>query len=259
MKRLSTDRTLAPYAAQFVPVKLDIGSPAYRKWRKDLKMTGKVRTYPYVFIVRSDGETLFGNGGLTSKTPLIPLMESALQTSGQSISAREAETLSTSAERFVSMSGSGDIAGAIKAINRANRIGVPGEIPSFAESAIKLNKLVKEVATEVLADLEELESKIESSSTAERLDAVLASMKLTSAYGGLKILKPAFGKFRRKLSSNKEISQLVKEARVINSAVTAKTKSSTKRALDKLEALIESTEIEEIKTVAQATLDDLSS
>ena len=259
MRRLSTDKTLAPYAAQFVPVKLDIGSPAYRAWRKDLEMTGKSKTYPFVFIVRSDGETIYGNGGLTAQTKLIPLMETALQTSGRILNAREVETLSSSAERFSNLSGSGDVVGAIKAINRAGRIGTPGEIPSFAQSAVEVNKLVKEMATEVMAKLEELEGTIESSQSTELVDAVLASMKLTSDYGDLKIIKPEFAKFRKKLGKNKEISQLVKEAKIINSAVTAQSKSAAKRGMEKLKALIEATEIEEIKTAAQAALDDLSS
>ena len=157
MRRLSTDKTLAPYAAQFVPVKLDIGSSAYRDWRKNLEMTGKELSYPYVFIVRSDGETIYGNGGLTAQTKLIPLMESALQTSGRILNAREAETLSGSAERFVNLSGSGDIVGAIKAINRAGRVGVPGQIPSFAQSAVEVNKLVTDTATKAMTKLQELD------------------------------------------------------------------------------------------------------
>ncbi len=222
-------------------------------------MTGENPRYPYVFIVRSDGKTLYGDGGLTAQTKLIPLMESALQTSGQILNAREAETLSTSAERFVNLSGSGDIAGAIKAINRAGRVGTPGAIPSFAESAIKVNKLVKEMATEVMGKLEELEGTIESSQSTERLDAVLASLKLTSDYRDLKILKPEFSKFKKKLGKNKEISQLVKEAKIINTAVAAQSKTAVKRAAEKLKALIDTTEIAEIKTAAQTALDDLSS
>lgn len=259
MRRLSTDKTLAPYAAQFVPVKLDIGSSAYRDWRKNLEMTGKELSYPYVFIVRSDGETIYGNGGLTAQTKLIPLMESALQTSGRILNAREAETLSGSAERFVNLSGSGDIVGAIKAINRAGRVGVPGQIPSFAQSAVEVNKLVTDTATKAMTKLQELDGAIESSEGSERVDAILASMKLTSDYGGLKVLKPEFTKFKKKLGKNKEISQLVKEAKIINSAVTASSKIAIKRGLEKLKELIEATEIEEIKTAAQAALDELSS
>ena len=250
---------MAPYAAQFVPVKLDIGSPAYRNWRKDLELTGKSNSYPYVFIVRSDGETIYGNGGLTAQTKLIPLMETALQTSGRILNAREAETLSGSAERFVNLSGSGDIVGAIKAINKAGRVGVPGQIPSFAQSAMEVNKLVKDMATEVMTKLEELDGTIESSQSTERVDAVLASLKLASDYGGLKVLKPEFKEFKKKLGKNKEISQIVKEAKIINSAVTATSKTAAKRGMEKLKELIDATEIDEIKTAAQAALDDLSS
>ena len=186
-------------------------------------------------------------------------METALQTSGRILNAREAETLSGSAERFANLSGSGDIVGAIKAINKAGRVGVPGQIPSFAQSAMEVNKLVKDMATEVMTKLEELDGTIESSQSTERVDAVLASLKLASDYGGLKVLKPEFKEFKKKLGKNKEISQIVKEAKIINSAVTATSKTAAKRGMEKLKELIDATEIDEIKTAAQAALDDLSS
>jgi len=257
MKRLSTDKTLSPYAAQFVPVKLDIGSSAYRTWRKDLDLTGKVKRYPYLFIVRSDGETIYGDGGLTARTKLIPLMESALQASGRSLNAREAKTLSEVAERFVDLNDSGDMAGAIKAINKASRVGIPGQIPSYAQSAMKINELVQDMATEVMAKLEELESKIESSESDERVEAVLESMKLTRDCGSLKVLRPEFNKFKRKLSKNKELSQILKEAKIINTAIEASSTTAKKRAAERLQQLIDKTEIEKIKSEAQSVLDNL--
>jgi len=220
-------------------------------------MTGKSSGYPYLFIVRSDGETLYGNGGLTSQTDLIPLMESALETSGRILNVREAETLSKAAEQFQYLSESGDTVGAIKALSKAGRIGTPGQIPSYADSAVKVNMLVKGMATEVMTKLQELDSAIESGEPDERVEAILASMQLTSDYGGLKVLRPEITKFKKKLGKNKELSQLIKEAKVITTAVSATSKTAKKRAVDNLQKLIDSSEIDKIKGKAQAVLDDL--
>ena len=246
---------MAPYAAQFVPVKLDIGSAAYQKWRKNLEFTGEQKVYPYIFIVRSDGKTIYGNGGLTYKTELIPLMQFALETSGKVLNPREAKTLTDVAERFENLSGSGDTAGAIKAINKASRVGTPGQIPSYAKSAMKVNKLVEGMATEAMAELKQLDETIESSEDDERVDAILASMKFVNEYSGLKVLRPEITKFKKKLGKNKELAQLLKEAKVLTTAGAAESKTAKKRAGENLQKLIDSTEIEKIKTEAQTLLE----
>ena len=257
MNRLGTDKKIAPFAAQFVPVKLDINSSEFRAWSRDLKNTGKDNGVPHIYVVRSDGETLYGNGGGLAGDKLGMMLSSTLENSGRVLTAKEVEKLSAAAEQFQNLQGSGDIAGAVKAINKIGRIGVPGQIASYAEAANQVNKLATSSATEVVTKLQESGATIESGETAEIVEAVLASMKLQSDYSGLKILKPEFAKFKKALGKNKEISQLVKEAKVINSAATASSNSAKKRALTKLQELIDTTEIDEIKAAAKLELDEL--
>ncbi len=256
---METDQKIAPYAAQFVPVKLDVNSDEFRAWSRDLKETGEGGGIPYIYVVRSDGETLYGQGGALPGDKLPAMLATSLQNSGRVLSTREVESLTTAAQRFTNLQGSGDMAGAIKALNKIGRLGTPGQVASYAQSANKVNELANAAATEVTAQLAELNDPIESGDTAEKVAAVLASLKIESDYSGLKILKPEIAKFKKALGKKKEISQLVREAKVINLAKTASSKTAKKRALEKLQELIDSTEIEEIKTAAQETLDGLSS
>ena len=254
MTTLVSNKSIAPYAAQFVPVKIDINSDEYRTWVRDANLKSEGKGVPAVHVVRSDGESLYGQRGGISDDNLKTLLMTTLQTSGRILNVKEVETLTAAAEKFESLQKAGDIEGAVKAINKAGRIGVPGQIPSYAESANQVNVLVETVSTEVTSKLEELRGAIESGETAEKLDAILTASKLGNDYGKLKVLKPELAKFRKELSKNKEISQLVKDAKVINYAVSASSTAAKKRAAAKLEALIDSTEIEAVKSSAQQTL-----
>jgi len=215
LNRLGTDKKIAPFAAQFVPVKLDVNSSEFRSWESDLKKTNNNKAVPYVFVVRSDGETLYGGGGSLPGDKLGMMLASTLQNSGRVLSAKEIDTLGTVVERYESSIEAGDIAGAVKALNKTGRVGVPGQIASYARAASKVNQLADTAATEVVAKLQELAGSVESSETSDQLTAILASQKLERDYGALKILKPEFAKFKKALGKNKAISQLVKESKII--------------------------------------------
>ena len=257
MTTLTSNKSIAPYAAQFVPVKLDVNSAEYRTWSREANLKSEGAGVPLVYVVRSDGEQLYGKGGGISDDNLKMLLMTSLKTSGRILSSKEADMLDQAAEKFASFQEAGDISAAVKAINKAGRLGVPGEIPSYADSASKVNTLVGTTATEITSKLEEYKGVIESGETAEKLDAILAALKLGNDYRSLKILKPELNKFKKELGKNKEISKLLKDAKVISYAVSASSASTKKRAAQKLQALIESTEIDAVKVSAQQTLDGL--
>ncbi len=258
MKRLNTDTEIAPIVAQFVPVKLDVDSPEYREWRSNHKAEGS--TIPKLFIVRADGETLYGKSGSLSGNALPRMLTSALRHSGSILTPRDATTIMETTARFQELKDAGDISRAIKALSKVKRLGVPGKIKSYATSATQLNDLVNEMSKQVADKLAELQKSLEESSANEeaeiRLSTTMAFLRLKNDYGGLQSVKPQILAFQ-KLLSRKEHSQLFREARIIDAALSAKTKSSTKRAIEKLGALIESSEIEVIKTLATKTLGDL--
>jgi hypothetical protein len=86
---------------------------------------------------------------------------------------------------------------------------------------------------------------------------ILDYLKLRDEYGSLKLIKTELAAFQKQLSSEKEISQLYREAKILDAARTAKSKSSQSRAAGKLHALIAETEIEAVKLAAEKLLIDL--
>jgi hypothetical protein len=254
---LNTEKEIAPIVAQFVPVKLDIDTDDYRQWRQDHASEGS--TIPKLFIVRSDGETLYGKSGSLPGDALPSMLLKALQHSGKIISADEAKTLTIAADRFEELTASGDIPGAIKALSKLNKLGTPGKFPSYATSAVRLNELVLQMADEVTTKLKEMSGKIEQAETSDKLQVILDYLNIRDEYGSLKLIKAELTAFQKQLSSEKEISQLYREAKILDAARTAKSKSAQARAAEKLRDLIAETEIEAVKLAAEKLLKDLES
>lgn len=255
MNRLNTDKSIAPLVAQFVPIKLDTASKEYSRWRQDHKYEG--RTIPILFIVRADGETLYGKSGSLQGDDLPKMLTRALEHSGRILNAKEATTLSKAVTSFEEHKSAGDLPKAIKALNGVGRIGVPGQIASFATPASKVNEVAISTAKGVVENLQTIRETLDSGEKDAQLDAILDSMKLKSDFGALKILKPELAKFQKELGKKKDLSQLVRESKVIHTAKSATSKSQKVRAKTKLKELIDSSEIDEIKTLAQSTLDEL--
>ena len=59
LERLKTDVSLARYSGWFVPLKIDIKGEQWGPWATKYKYEG--RGIPILFVVRSDGEQLFGS------------------------------------------------------------------------------------------------------------------------------------------------------------------------------------------------------
>ncbi len=84
--------------AQFVPVKLDVASKEYAQWRQDHPSEGN--TIPKLFVVRADGETLYGRSGSLNGSELPNMLTRALQNSGRILNSKEATMLTRAADEF---------------------------------------------------------------------------------------------------------------------------------------------------------------
>ncbi len=255
LKRLNEDRDIAPIVAQFVPVKLDVDSDEYRQWRREHPAEGN--SIPKLFVVRADGETLYGRSGSLSGDALPEMLIAALENSGRILSAAEVEKIVAAADRFEELQNEGDVSAAIKSLSKIKRIGVAGQIASYAAPASRLNGLVNKMASEVVTKLETLGAELESGEPQENLQLILTFLQLSRDYSGLGLIKPELTAFRKRMTSDKSYSQLLREAKVIDSAKNAKSKSTRTRAITKLTALIESSEFESIRDIATELLAEL--
>ena len=240
--------------AQFVPIKLDVSSPEYAQWRRDHTPDGN--GIPQLFIVRADGKTLYGRSGSLRGPDLPNMLIAALKNSGRILSSQEARALTEAADKFTEEKEKGNFESAIKAISRVRKIGEPRLIPSYSEPALRLNKLVIDTAEEVRNQLKELSSQIESDQADAKLKSMLGYLKIRQDFGALKLVKPDLASFQKK-HTLKENKQLAREAKILESASEANTKSKKTRAIESLNDLINETEIEPVRKEAKRKLSEL--
>ena len=77
MKRLTTESSLKPLVAQFVPIKIDVASDDYKIWRRDHKP--EKGAIPQMYIIRADGEELYNKVGGLPADQLQQVLSSALK------------------------------------------------------------------------------------------------------------------------------------------------------------------------------------
>ena len=237
-----------------MPIKLDVSSPEYAQWRRDHTPDGN--GIPQLFIVRADGETLYGRSGSLRGPDLPNMLIAALQNSGRILSAREAQSLVEAADKFTQEKNKGNYESAIKAISRVRKIGEPGQIRSYSEPALRVNRLVIETADEVRNQLKKLANQIETDQPDIKLKAMLGYLKLREDFGALKMVKPDLAAFQKKYTL-KDNKQLAREAKIIENANQANTKSKKTRAIATLTELIGETEIEPVRKEAEKKLSAL--
>lgn len=240
--------------AQFVPVKLDIASEEYGHWRRDHSAEGT--SIPKLFVVRADGETLYAKSGSLKGIELPMMLANALRHSGKILSSKDAIALTEAADNFASLKAEGEIEDAVKALSKVRKIGEPGKIASYSASALRLNQLVAEESTQVSNRLDELGTAVEEGKAEAKLNAILEYLKIRREYGALKMLKPRIAEFQKQFTT-KDNGQLTREAKVIDEARAANSKSRMQRATEKLTELIAATEIESVRSAAETALEKL--
>ena len=241
--------------AQFVPIKLDVASDEFQEWERAHPSEG--RSIPIVYIVRADGETLYAKSGSLGGDALPELLVQALDSSGRVLNESEVNKIADVTAEFKEQQEAGDISGAIKSLNKLKRIGNPGEIPSYAASAVELNQLVIKLAETYHAELTQLDEMLQGDVEKDKLVSMMKFLELRRKLTGFKLLKEEVAAFQKKMSRGKELRQLSREAKVIDAAIIAKSKSSQERTREKLRELIDSTEIPSVKEYATETLNKI--
>lgn len=159
MKRFGTDPQLQKYSEWFIPLKLDVNSEQWKSFRKTYKHDGG--SVPYVFIVRADGEKLYGSGKRISAEELYSVVENSISKSGRVLSAPQVTALNAAAESAHSHLDDGNLEAAIKALMSVKKIGMPGQLNSFSTAAITADSVAVRIDTEVASKLDVIKTELE--------------------------------------------------------------------------------------------------
>lgn len=252
MKRLNSDRDIAPLVAQFVPVKLDTTTDQWQRWERQHQSAGS--SIPILYVVRADGKTLYAKSGSLRGDSLPTMLVAALEQSGQILNEKEAKTISDTADEFEQHKNDGNLDLAIKSLRRVKKLGNPGAIASYANSAVRLNQLANDMAGEVLTRLQTIQTGINDSNSQVQLSALLEFYELKRTYARFGPVKPEFSAFQKSYSTNRELREIVSAAKLLDSARIAKSKTAQSKYAEKLAKLMDETTIDGVKAKAQEIL-----
>ena len=142
LRRLETDKSLAVFAGQFVPLKLTTdGNPEWSAWTRKYPLDGN--GIPRLYVVRADGEKLYGGIGAPPGNQLTQMLYTTLQQAGRRFSADEIALLKTSVKEAEAAMAADDRPQAALALSRLSKLGELGQLGSFAEPALAADKIAQ--------------------------------------------------------------------------------------------------------------------
>ncbi len=190
-KRLKSDASLRPIVAQFVPLEIDSSAPEWSTWSRKFPSEGD--TIPKVFIVRADGELLYGKSGAPDE--LGPFLVGFRKQAGAALTAKQAKDLPVALEKAKKAQADGDMALAMR------EIGKFATVSSYAAVVMEGKKLAAKLLEEAQAELKKAEEQLASSD--EALDGAVALLRIIRVYQPFKDVVKSAGQARAKLQKEK--------------------------------------------------------
>ena len=163
----------------------------------------------------------------------------------------------------------GDIRSAIAQLRKIGKLGPMGEIPSYAKPVAELNTTVTQmvatgresitpIAEKLMSGKSESAEAAESSLTdADQVKLLWDYIKLSEDYKGFKPLRNDLAKINKLIGKDDDLSAKRRDLQTIFKSKSANTKSSIKRALKKLDGIVESHKEGQIADKASAAIDRL--
>ncbi|NLF70254.1 MAG: hypothetical protein GX575_14540 [Candidatus Anammoximicrobium sp.] len=235
LARLQTDQSLARYAGWFIPLKIETNGPEWGKWASQYQHEGNA--IPIVFVVRADGQQLFGKSG-SMPGPELPLMiEQVLGQAGTIYSDAQLQILNSSLGKAKELFAAGDTAGTVRELSKVGKLGALGGLGSYAQAAIEADDLAKKLVEQGGAALKAANDQLAQETT--RLEGALALSEAKRIYGALPPLRNDFAAAASAARKDPHIRELLRLAEQLDEArEQLKKPAGQRRALTVLNRLI---------------------
>jgi hypothetical protein len=133
---LQNDRSLAAFSGQFVSLKIVTdNNPDWAQWSRKYPMKGN--SIPQLYVVRADGEQLFGGAGSLPGDALPLMLRSTLSRAGRSFDPQQAAFLDQKVREAEEAVTAGNYLTAGLRLSELSKLGNPDELQSYAEQALK--------------------------------------------------------------------------------------------------------------------------
>ena len=235
LERLNTEEQLSTYAGWFIPLKIEASGSAWSQWSKKYSHEGN--SIPIVFVIRADGEKLYGKSGSLPGEQLYQLLNSSLNNSGVLLDDRQLASVSVAVQKTEKLIESNDHQAAVKQLMRISKVGTPGQIGCYADVAISADELAKQLTDSASAILEDAKKKIAEPET--RFDGLTDALKCADTYGRLPVINKEFKTLRSSWNRDDEIKASLKKAKQFLKLDKQTTKGKIPRRLDAIRAFVD--------------------
>jgi len=196
---------------QFVPLKVTSSGTEWTKWTRKYKREGS--GIPIIYVVRADGEQLYGKSGALTGDALPQMLASASRQSGRVLSESEAallEECNAAAEYALNKENYIDAAAALAPVAK---VGPLGSLQSFAEPAIKSDEISKTILEQAFSTLTEVEEELEDPDSV--FEAIVELSKVRQFYSMFDEAKQASNVLLKQVSRDKVQREYIKPAKAL--------------------------------------------
>jgi hypothetical protein len=209
-QRLATDAAVQPLIAQFVPLKIDTETPDWQSWASRFQSTGD--SIPIVYVVRADGEQLFGESATLGGSALGQFLTQMLKQSSTSLSQQQVAEAEEALATATASLQSENVAEAIQTVAPYASSG------SYAQVAVSIDKMVESLTRQGETQWQDALSKLEASDESDALEGAIALVATQRIFGSLPELKVTFNTSLRDVRRKPESRDLMRHAALIDKA-----------------------------------------
>ncbi len=229
MKRLTTESSLKPLVAQFVPIKIDVASDDYKIWRRDHKP--EKGAIPQMYIIRADGEELYNKVGGLPADQLQQVLSSALKGSGAILSDSQAAEVEKVTQASKELIKSGSTQSAIKEIAK-----IPAALNTtvvcYAKPVMELREVVGEIVKLAQEDLtlltDDIKDLSQDSDNEVKIRLANRIVDAQTEFAKFKPLSKDIQGLNRSIRGDKALDSMVSDIKKFRSLKKARTPSTTR-------------------------------
>ncbi len=201
---------------QFVPLKVDTdGGESWQKWASKYKHEGN--GIPIIFIIRADGQMMYGKSGGMGADALRTFMAQQLAQAGRVLTDVEARLLDDAVQTAQKALDEDDTGAAVKALASLRKVGPPGQLGSYAKAALEADKLVEKVLEDARQSIAKAREAIEGGNGS--FEAVRTLVEARRVYSAFPELKREVIAATRDLNREDSLREMVQQAEALDRAL----------------------------------------
>lgn len=217
-----------------MPLKIDTDGANWGPWAQKYPHQGNA--IPILYVVRADGELLYGRSGSKPGAELPAFLTQQLTNAGTIFSNEQLNAIQKAVDEANRAFGEQDDATAVNRLESLRKIGDVGRFNSYATAAVEADKLHAQLVERGQAALESAKKKLEDG---ELFSGVLGVLAANRIYQKLPELKKELGTVERELGRKPELKETVRQAESLDKAVALLSqKQGKKLAIPALEKVV---------------------